>query len=484
MTMTPRPEPSVLCAQLRASPLFSGVAEEDLVRLESHLTQVTARAGERLLEEGAPGDDLYLVEEGELEARRRVGRDEVTVGPIGPGDVIGEMSVIEGGVRTASVVARTPARLQRLSRDDFAAFLADRPSASLEILRTAMRRLRNTEGALQQREKMAALGTLAAGLTHELNNPAAAAARAADQLAGTLDAWGRANREIGGLADQARATALLATLAERLGAASGEGLDPLARADAAEALEPDLERLGLEEAWQLAPALAGRGFTPGDLSDLTESLGDEQAAVAVRWLAAGSAVRDLLGELGMAVGRISELVGAVKSYAHLDRAPVGEVDLTVGLESTLVILRHKLRGVEVVRSYAPDLPRIEGYPGELNQVWTNLIDNAVDAMDGHGRLEIRAGPGPTPDWVEVAICDDGPGIPAEVRGRIFEPFFTTKPVGVGSGLGLHIVYGIVAGTHGGDIKVDSRPGQTCFRVSLPLRLPPTAGADASATQDA
>lgn len=462
---------SLLRVQLRASPLFADVAEADLVRLEAHLTPVTAQPGERLLEEGAPGDDLFIVEAGDLEARRRSGRDEVVVGPIGPGDVIGEMSVIEGGLRTASVVARTPARLQRLSREDFAAFLADRPSASLEILRTAMRRLRNTEAALQQREKMAALGTLAAGLTHELNNPAAAAARSADQLAGRLDDWERASRAIGPLAADPAKAALLDRLRGRLAAAPAE-LDPMARADAAEALEPELDQLGVKDAWELAPALAGRGIGPADLAELDEILPSDEAGSVVGWLAGGIAVRDLLDELGLAVGRISELVGAVKSYAHLDRAPVGEVDVTVGLESTLVMLRHKLGDIEVVRAYAPGLPRIEAFPGELNQVWTNLIDNAVDAMDGHGRLELRVAPGP--NRVEVAICDDGPGIPPDVRSRIFEPFFTTKPVGIGSGLGLHIVYGIVAGTHGGEIEVDSAPGRTCFRVSLPLRLPARA----------
>jgi signal transduction histidine kinase len=455
------------------------VAEADLARLEAHLFPMTAAAGERLLEEGAPGDDLYIVEEGELEARRRTGRDEVVVGPIGPGDVIGEMSVIEGGLRTASVVARTPARLQRLSREDFAAFLADRPSASLEILRTAMRRLRNTEAALQQREKMAALGTLAAGLTHELNNPAAAAARAAGQLSDRLTSWEQAARAVGRLGDDPVRTALLSGLEARLSAEPSSDLDPLARSDAAEALEPLLERLGVEQAWEVAPALAGRGLGPPDLAELEAGLGAEEASLVVGWLAGGIGVRDLLGELGLAVGRISELVGAVKSYAHLDRAPVGEVDVTVGLESTLVILRHKLREVEVVRRYAPDLPRIEAFPGELNQVWTNLIDNAVDAMDGRGRLEIDVRPGP--DRLEVDICDDGPGIPPELRARIFEPFFTTKGVGVGSGLGLHIVYGIVVGTHGGEIEVDSEPGRTCFRVSLPMRLPAAAEAQTSET---
>jgi signal transduction histidine kinase len=472
---------SILCAQLRASPLFAGVAEADLIRLEAHLTPVTAKPGQRLLEEGAPGDELYLVEEGELEARRRVGRDELTVGPIGPGDVIGEMSVIEGGVRTASVVARTESKLQRLSRDDFAAFLADRPSASLEILRTAMRRLRNTEVALQQREKMAALGTLAAGLTHELNNPAAAAARSADQLAGMLDDYGRESRQIGPLTVDPEKAAVVDALAGRLAAApSSAGMSPMARADAAEALEPTLDSLGVDNAWELAPALAGRGLSALDLGDLEDAFESEDAAAVVRWLARGAGVHDLLDELGIAVGRISELVAAVKSYAHLDRAPVGEVDVTVGLESTLVILRHKLRDVEIVRRYAPDLPHIEAFPGELNQVWTNLIDNAVDAMDGHGRLELIVEA--APNRVEVSICDDGPGIPEELRSRIFEPFFTTKPVGVGSGLGLHIVYGIVAGTHGGEIKVDSEPGRTCFHVSLPLRLPKGTGARAEEGQ--
>ena len=476
---------AVLREALRAIRLFEGVSDEDLAWLERAVTPVEVAVGQRLLAEGEPGDELFLIVEGRLEATRHAGRDEVVVGTIAPGDVIGEMAVLDGGTRTATVVATTPARLLRLSRADFARFLADRPSASLEILRMALRRLQNTEATLQQREKMAALGTLAAGLTHELNNPAAAAQRAADQLGGLLGAWQEAARELGGLALTGEAAATVDALAAELepptdpsGGSGAPAVDPLGLADAAEELEEALAAAGLTEPWELAPILARCGWSRERLERVAGSVGSARVPIVVRWFAAGAAIRDLLMELGMAVTRISELVGAVKSYAHLDRAPVQEVDVTTGLESTLVILRHKLRDVEVVRSYAPDLPRVEAFAGELNQVWTNLIDNAVDAMGGRGRLELRAAGGP--ERVQVDVCDDGPGIVPELRERIFEPFFTTKPVGVGSGLGLHIAYGIVVREHGGDLSVESRPGRTCFHVTLPLRLPPSAGAPGGA----
>ena len=228
-------------------------------------------------------------------------------------------------------------------------------------------------------------------------------------------------------------------------------------------------------AWELAPVLVSAGWQAGSLRQALAGFEAAHLPAVVHWLAVTTAVHDLLGDIDRGSARISELVGAVKRYSYLDQAPIQRVDVHAGLEDTLLILRHRLKqGVEVVRDYAPDLPRIEVRASELNQVWTNLVDNALDAMGGRGKLVLRTYARPGQAVVEV--IDDGPGIPPEIQHRIFEPFFTTKPVGTGIGLGLHIVYNIVVLEHRGQLQFESHPGRTCFRVALPIDMPPTAAA--------
>jgi signal transduction histidine kinase len=223
----------------------------------------------------------------------------------------------------------------------------------------------------------------------------------------------------------------------------------------------------------MAAALVDAGWTTDELRSAFAGLDQEGAREAAAWLAATATVETLIGEVRMAGDRISEIVGAVKSYAYLDQAPVQRIDVRKGLDDTLVILRHKLKGgIEVTRDYDPDLPEIEAWGSELNQVWTNLIDNAADAMDGKGAISIRAEKADG-DEVVVTICDTGPGIPPDVASKIFEPFFTTKPPGIGSGLGLHISHQVVV-RHGGRIDLESGPERTCFIVALPMTLPPIA----------
>jgi signal transduction histidine kinase len=327
--------------------------------------------------------------------------------------------------------------------------LATGPDVALSVVRTAVARLRAMESTLREREKLAALGTLSAGLAHELNNPAAAALRSIAAL------------------EQAVAQA------ESLPRPSPPPRPPSDTPAPASALER-ADRISEVEAIagsaEAASALVHAGWTSASLR--------EQPAEVIPWLAADASVRQLLEELELALTRISDIVGAVKGYTYLDQAPVGRVDVRIGLEQTLVILRHRLRDIEVRTEIAEELPPIEAYGSELNQVWTNLIDNAVDAMEGRGTLTVRAEPDPTAEGigVRVTIADTGTGIPPEIRDRLFEPFFTTKEPGRGTGLGLHISYGVVA-RHAGRIDIESVPGDTRFTVTLPPTLPRPAVSD-------
>ena len=321
--------------------------------------------------------------------------------------------------------------------------LATGPDVALAVIRTAVSRLRGMEATLREREKLAALGTLSAGLAHELNNPAAAALRSISALEDAVNAAGTLPRP---------------SPPPRPPADTPPPKSALERADRISEIEP------IAGGADAASALVEAGWTAASLG--------EQPADVVPWLAADASVRQLLGELELALTRISDIVGAVKGYTYLDQAPVGRVDVRIGLEQTLVILRHRLKNVEVRTEIADDLPPIEAFGSELNQVWTNLIDNAADAMDGRGTLTLRAEPEPSADGigVRVTVADTGSGIPPEIRTRLFEPFFTTKEPGRGTGLGLHISYGVVA-RHGGRIEVESVPGDTRFTVTLPPTLP-------------
>jgi signal transduction histidine kinase len=266
------------------------------------------------------------------------------------------------------------------------------------------------------------------------------------------------------------------TVVERLLAGAGDA--PLAgsieRSDREEALLAWLETHGVAEAWKLAPALADLGLGTGDLDRLAGDVEDTELTLAAKWLALDGEVARLLTDTTRGADHIAEVTRRAKSYSRVDQAPIGDVDVHEGLETVLALLRSKLGDVVVQREYAPDLPAIEGYPADLNEAWLNLVDNALDALGGAGRLVLRTIAG-RDGSVVVEVEDDGPGIPEGVRERIFEPFFTTKPPGSGTGLGLAQVYRIVVVGHGGDVGVESRPGRTTFRVELPRRLPPGYG---------
>ncbi len=443
---------------LRATPIFAEVPDEHLQRLAEKAIPMSLREGDFLITEGDQADDLFVVVSGEFDVTKRSGTSEIPLARVGPGALQGELAALERGKRMASVQAVSDAEVLRIPYLAMRDLLSGGPDAALSIIRTIIGRLRGMEATLRQREKLAGLGTLAAGLAHELNNPAAAIRRSVDAL------------------DQAIAerNALhpphSLTLLRPAGRAS---LDALDRADAVDEIET------LIGDTEMAAALVDAGWTTDELSGAFAGMDAEAAREAAAWLAATATVETLIGEVRMAGDRISEIVGAVKSYAYLDQAPVQRIDVRKGLDDTLVILRHKLKaGIEVTREYDPDLPEIEAWGSELNQVWTNLIDNAADAMDGRGAISIRAARGD--DEVTVTICDTGPGIPSDVASKIFEPFFTTKPPGIGSGLGLHISHQVIV-RHGGRIDLESEPGRTCFIVTLPLTLPARAAEASSAT---
>jgi signal transduction histidine kinase len=321
---------------------------------------------------------------------------------------------------------------------------------------------------LREREKLAALGTLSAGLAHELNNPAAAVQRSAALLQDGLERWAAATSALGTVVEDQEHAALLAELAAEVArhAGSQTPLDPLDASDLAWELETFLAERGVAEAGELAPALVGGGWDRAHIERIEAEFPGDALGRIVTWVAAGSAVHALVDEVGTGARRISEIVKAVKEYSFMDQAPVQRVDVRAGLDNTLVILRPKIKaGITIVRDYQPELPEIEAFGSELNQVWTNILDNAIDAMGGQGEIRIHAAVRDTD--VVVEICDDGPGMPAEVRERIFEPFYTTKPPGSGTGLGLHISHNVVA-RHGGRISVRSGPSETCFEVVLPL----------------
>ncbi len=455
---------------LRHLPLFAELSEADLDWLSARAEPMSVDAGEQLIVEGDPGDAAYIVIDGEFEVIKKSRHQDIVIAVREVGEVFGEMALIDHAPRMATVRAVRPSRVLRIGDDTFGQFLAHSPSASLAMLQTVSRRLRQNEALLRQSEKMAALGTLAAGLAHELNNPAAAVRRSASHLTTALAGWSTANSDLQRLSLDEGQMRLIDELKAQLETAHSTrlDLDPLEQSDLETKIQAWLEQRGLSDAWQLAPTLVSSGWDIAALSKLETAFQAAALNALLKWLAAGLAVYSLLDQVNLGAERISEIVKAVKAYAYLDQAPIQQVDVHEGLDNTLVILRHKLLGIQVIREYAAGLPQIEAHGSELNQVWTNILDNAVYAMGGKGTLKLHtlADDGN----VIVEIQDTGPGIPPEIQQRIFEPFFTTKPPGVGTGLGLHIVYSIV-NNHNGRVRVTSQPGNTCFQITLPIQLP-------------
>jgi signal transduction histidine kinase len=463
---------AALLQQVRSTPLFSSLTDEQLECIELGEV-IEVPAGTVLVSEGEQSPFFFLVLEGEVRLSRTYDRQTVLMGVIKPGQFTGETTLLLEIPWLATARVGKAAVLFRLRQEDFWRMLSTSRTVARDIFRTAAKKMRNMEGYSQQREKLASLGTMAAGLAHELNNPAAAARRAAAHLQQTTGKVQALLCHLSTTLDRKDWPHLLAAEQEAMDRlAAAPVLDHVERSDRAEAMTAWLEARGVAAAWELAPSFVSADLGTVWLEELAGKLPPSSQADALGWLEARINLKLLLTQVEQSTERIAELVKAVKSYSYMDQSPMQEVDIHEGIESTLTMLVHKLKNITLVRAFDRSLPRIMAYGSELNQVWTNLIDNAIHAVNGNGKVCV--GTCREDDQLVVEIVDNGSGIPPEVQSHLFEPFFTTKPVGTGTGLGLIISNRIVSDRHGGEIEFESQPGETRFKVRLPFnRKPPS-----------
>ena len=445
--------------------LFPTLSPDEIACLLPHGTQETLKSGQVLFAEGDAENEFFVILDGALKVTRLVAGEDVLLTRHHAGQYTGAMSLFTGEKSIATGRAAETLTTLRITMDQFQDIMAACPVIATKIIATMAQRRPEADALVQQREKMAALGKLSAGLAHELNNPASAARRAASRLHSALKTMQRSSFLLGARSLSEPQKDLL--LSMQRGAAP-PGLDTLALSEREDALADWLDAHAVPEEASLPSALVEAGFTEESLDRLATQFPDPNVLTeSLSWLGSSLEAAELLKTVEQSAERVSDLVTAIKAYSYMDQAPQQEVDVQASLETTLTILQFKWKqGVTVVRDYAPNLPCITAYGSELNQVWTNLMDNALDALDGHGHLFVRTAC--EEGHILVEIGDDGPGIPSELQPRIFEPFFTTKGVGKGTGLGLDTAYRIVVTRHHGDLRVLSKPGNTRFEVRLPL----------------
>ena len=456
--------------ELRSLFVLEGLNDEQLGQLDAAATVVPFHEGDVIFHEGDPADYWWVLLEGRVELFRQFGHEESVIA------VMERPGVWAGGFRAwtdsvgylATARPATTGRMLQVPASALGEFVRAWFPFSIHLIEGFFQTVRMMDALSRQREALVALGTLAAGLAHELNNPASAATRAVDALQTTTDTLLESLVHLaeGELSSQQFVT--IDALRREIDPSAASG-DPLALADREDALVNWLDEHHVDESWRLAAPLAAAGVDIEWCERFDAVLDDATLGPGIEWVAATVSNTALLSEIKESTGRVSNLVAAVKSYSQLDRASVQVIDVTEGIESTLMVLGEKVRsGVAVVRDYADDLPRIEAIPGELNQVWTNLIENAIDAMDGAGTLTLSTHV--DDEHVVVDVGDTGHGMPADVQARAFEPFFTTKDVGKGTGLGLDISRRIVVERHHGEILISSQPGATIVSVKLPMTL--------------
>lgn len=485
--------------------LFSGLSDQQLKSIEKG-EEVWFEAGDKILAEGE-NNTFYVLLDGKVDVILRDGSKEAVLSSYGSGDHFGELPIILGwSDHTCAAYATNKSHLLRWREDAFWRMIYSSPSLTREILRSMAQILRTLETMLQQNQKLIALGGLAAGLAHELNNPAAAANRTITQLSDFIHEWRslvqKLNLQHGMTAQQWSYLSQLRNDSLRFESNSPTGYshdqnsitrdltsDPMAQGEEEDRIINWLESHGVNDGWKLASDLINTGITIDKLNDIAHNITSFQSLARsnrsdnntvdqkslflgdiLGWLNATTRVDRLLYEIKTSTTRISELISAVKSYSYMDQAPLQDVDIHNGIESTLTMLQHKLKeaDITIIREYDSILPHINAIGNELNQVWTNLIDNAIDGIGKHGTITIRTkNEGNSQIMVEV-IDSGSQGIPKQVQSRIFEPFFTTKEPGKGTGLGLSISHRIITQTHNGDISFYSRPGETRFQIRLPI----------------
>lgn len=456
-----------LADELRAVPILAGFTDAQVAELAAAGAEETFEPGGHLFDEGRPADDWWVLLSGRIDLVRRIGHEEAVMATMeSAGQWAGGFRAWDdNGIYMGSARVIEPTRVFRLPASELARVGEAWFPFAVHLLRGLIGTARRIEHNARQREALVALGTLAAGLAHELNNPASAAVRSVGALQQASDDVFASLQRLAGQGISASQFVALDRLRRSIDAASAPS--GVALTDLEESILDWLGEHDVDRDWVIAPALAAAGVSPAWLDRAASALPGAALQAGLEWVASSVATDALISEAQDATRRISDLVSAVKSYSQVDRAAVQDVRVVDGLESTLIMLGHKLRdGVTVVRDYDDSVPEVPANPGELNQVWTNLIDNSVDAMHGSGTLTVRTRA--DDQHVVVEVGDTGGGMTDEVLAHAFEPFFTTKEVGKGTGLGLDISRRIVE-RHGGAIDVRSEPGRTVVAVRLPRR---------------
>jgi signal transduction histidine kinase len=459
-----------LVTKLRAIHVFADLPQDDLLWFVAQCHEHRTAVGGIVMREGDPADSMLIMLEGEMRARSEHGDPEGPVFTARGGEVTGLLPFSRLKILSVTGRAVLPMHYLMFPASNFPELFHRMPELTRRLVGLLADRIREVTRTEQQREKLASLGKLSAGLAHELNNPSAAARRSAAALRDCLARLRAAARSTTIGPDDC---AKLAQTEEEIRSSltPAQFKDEFARVEREEAIQSWLEAHNVPEAWKLAPHLADANVADAHLAHFAEAAGASIGPELTRFATLLEMDR-IAEELENSSTRISDLIRAIKEYSYMDQGPVQEVDIQHSIENTLTIMHHKLkRGITVTRDYAPGLPKVMASGSELNQVWTNLIDNAADAMNGNGRLGIRVVR--ENDFILVEIADNGPGIPPEVKSRIFDPFFTTKGVGEGTGLGLDVVSRIMKNVRG-QINVTSVPGDTRFQVRIPMQAPAEA----------
>src|ERR1700723_3320720 len=457
-------------SELLRVPAFVGLPDDQIEWFISHAQELNIKRDEMIFRQGDPADAMFVFLDGQLQVRGELGGESVVI-PVEPGAVTGVLPFSRMKQFPVGGKAVADSHLLRFSASLFPDLVQKMPELAQRLVGLMSDRIRETTRREQQRDRLASLGKLSAGLAHELNNPASAATRATSQLRDVLKKIRDASHELGSRDLSPAQKAEIEKLESAFVQSNQVPADALTISDLEEQIDSLLRSHGQNDLWQLAADLARKNIKPEALESLFATLDSGTARAALVRIAASVEIYALLNEIESSTARISDLVRAIKEYTYMDQTPLQNVDIVKSLETTLTILNHKLKhGVVVERDYQKIPLLVNSFGSELNQVWTNIIDNAIDAMCGKGELRVRAFR--EDDCVVVEIGDNGPGISPEVEPHIFEPFFTTKGVGEGTGLGLDTVQRIVK-KHRGNIQVISKPGDTRFQVWLPLSQPAT-----------